>query len=181
MKKEVCSPPEAYKTALSLLGKNKGNVVMLLFWIGRVICWVLGVLAIFVLFPGLSSRDFLSFLLLGFLGGDSATFLFTLIITYVYTHINAQEEGDVYEDSLNSSGSLKPSTQLWLGINFALLPELLSVLIGAVAGLLVHIWLGWGWFGTLSVCVLVGVISEVVLQFVFVMLAGVIASKTTEN
>jgi Na+/proline symporter len=154
---------------------------MLLFWIGRVICWVLGVLAIFVLFPGLSSRDFLSFLLLGFLGGDSATFLFTLIITYVYTHINAQEEEDVYEDSLNSSGSLKPSTQLWLGINFALLPELLSVLIGAVAGLLVHVWLGWGWFGTLSVCVLVGVVSEVVLQFVFVMLAGVIASKTTEN
>jgi len=140
-----------------------------MFWIGRIFFWILGSSLFLFKFGALFELDVISSILCGLLGGEIAMFVFTLISTYIYFIF-------IY-NKYESDFSIKPLTQSWIGINFGLLPEFISDLLGIGMGFWVHISFGWGLFGTFLATVLVGVVSDVVLGFIYPILVAAIAVK----
>jgi hypothetical protein len=159
-------------------GEDGRVVFMSLFWVGRIVCWIIATLVICDLFPESSSKDHLSFFLLGVIGGDVGMFSLTLIITYIWVCKKAHQ---VRAIDVGLSIGRKELNQLWFGTNISLLPEFLSGILGAVTGLLAHLGFGWKSFGTFALCIPVSMISHVILEFVLVILVGVKSSREFRN
>ncbi len=132
---------------------GKDNWFPLIYRIGRIVFWILGILFAWFAFP---SIDFLSFLLVGILCGDFVTLIFTLVFSYAWFQMSAKADVTEHElDELGTGGIRQVARQVCFGMYLNLLPEFLGGAFGAGAGLLVHSWLGWEIGGTFLVFTLV--------------------------